>query len=125
MKYLELFEAKKPTYWIVNYYLKDNRQFNSLLFNNKESAELYLIELINNIRVEYEETHKNRFSKPYNDDIYFTKIDEALDWFQAKIFDIDIEYKDISVSDDFEPSLEFQRIKKEREFKGNVNKFNV
>jgi len=100
MKHLELFENKKyKDFWLVDYFVKDNHEHSYHLFPDLESAENWIITVVNNERDELEEN--------YTDDMFFTDVDEAMEWYENTFRDIELSYHRIYLKHKHEPSDKF------------------
>lgn len=93
------------TFWLFDYFIKDNLDHNYKLFPNLESVHLYTLDIINEERKVLEDVD-------YTEDMFFTDIDKATKWYE-EIFD-DIKF-------------DWQEIKLEREYKldKDIKKYNL
>ena len=113
MKHLKIFENQKNYYWIVDYCIIDDDSHSYHLFPDKESAEIYIIHIINEEREAIENL---------TDDKYFTEIDKALNWYEKTFKDIEITYDKILLEEKFEGSAKFIAM---RSLRRNAKKYNL
>ena len=108
MKYIKKFENSSETFWIYNYYIRnDNHSY--YLFPDKESVENHILDVINEERKNYED-------EDYNDSMYFTDVKEALEWCEENFNDIIISYSSVKLEPPYEGSEELNRMKEVRKF---------
>lgn len=116
MKHIKLYENHKKNYYIVNF-ITPSFEVENILFDNVESAKDYIIQFINEKREEYE---FNEFS----DEMLFTDINKALDWYDQNIDkpdDLIITYEGVTLT-----NFEFDdKMKKLRELRKNTKNYNL
>ena len=74
MRHLRLFESEIQYFWLVDYFVKDEEDHHYILYPDKESAENYILEVINEEREQQSLADEEEYTK----DMYFTDIKEAL-----------------------------------------------
>ena len=107
MKHLKLFENRRQEFWLFDYHIKDNHEHSYYLFPDKESAENSIIMTINNERQELE-------TNSWSDEMFFTEMDEAMDWYEKNFNEIEIRYDRITLSSHYDGGEE---LRKHREIK--------
>lgn len=92
MKHLKLFEnSNQNTFWLFDYY--DGMEHSYLLFSNEEDCKNYIIETINDERKDFEENYYNG----YDDSMYFTDVDEAIEWSSDNNSDVVLSYDEVEL----------------------------
>lgn len=114
MKHIKLYENKK-SYWVVNFLDISTYEIDSVLFDNLESAEDYIIQYVN------DEIEESIYGDVKNDDL-ITDLDDAFDWINDReYYQIIINYEEVFITN-FE--LDY-KIKKLRELRKNTKNYNL
>lgn len=112
MKYINLYENIenyiKPKYWLLDYYIKDNHSHSYSLYPDEESVQNAIITIINDERGEFEEE--------WNDEMYFTNYDDAIDWYEKTFSDIKIIYHKVALKDHFDGGPDLKRMRDIRKY---------
>jgi hypothetical protein len=110
MKHLEIFENKKyKDFWLVDYFYKDDHEHSYNLFPDLESAEIWIITIINNEREELEQEN-------YNDNMFFTDIDEAMEWYEGTFNDIELSYHHIYLKSKLTPGDKLKMMRDSKKY---------
>ena len=112
MRHLELFENKEhKRFWLFDYFIKESNSHTYKLYPDKESCEIAIITIINEERLG---TEGNR----YTEDMYFTEIGEAQDWYEQNYNDVVIDYYELTLSKKLTPGPKLKMMR-------NAKKYNL
>ena len=111
MKHLKLFENKRQTFWLMEYYIRSEDMHTYELHSNKESVELAILEIINREKAD-------AIGDEEYDKIYFTEVEEALNWFNGWDDDTEISYTLLKLEESLKVSEELQKAR-------DIKKYNL
>lgn len=111
MKHIKTFENNSEDYWLFVYDIK-NGDASYTLYPDQESCENSIIDIINEERESYEIEEENE----YNEDMIFTDINEALDWYNDTFSDITITYHSLHLSPKYSGSEKIKKLRTTRNY---------
>lgn len=112
MKHLKLFENTQQTFWLYCYTVIDGNSQDFYLYPDKESVENHILSVINGER---EELSINT-GEEYDDYMYFTDVEEALEWYKEEYDDVIISYKEITLEDKVEADEKLKKMRTLRKY---------
>jgi len=114
MKHLKLFENiySNLEYWLVSHHITTNYEIDFTLYPDEESAKNYIIMIVN------KERQESTIDNYYSNDMIFTDVDSALDWYHEIYDDIHISYEKITLSNHYELPEKILLLK-------NISKYNL
>ena len=110
MKHLQLFENVGDNFWLVVYNIL-NGDISYTLYPDEESAENHIITVVNQERRDLEQDN-------YNDDMFFSDVEDAMDWYDDTFSNITMTYHKIKLSSHFTGSDKLKRMK-------DIKKYNL
>lgn len=111
MKHIKTFENNSENYWLFVYDIKDGDTSYSL-YPDQETCENNIIDIINEERENYEIDNEVE----YTEDMIFTEIDEALEWFEDNFKGVTITYHSLHLSPRYSGSEKIKKLRTTRNY---------
>jgi len=109
MKHLKIFENVNTEYWVTIYHGSGKDVYLDM-FPDEESAKNHIIMIVN------DERETGEWEKDYTEDMIFTDIDSALEWYKDEFTNTSISYEKVRLSEHFDLPEKLQVLKTSRKY---------